>query len=358
MAGPQGSSPALADVRGRGRLGGPSQPASPSPLAAVDEVLDEVGAVGLLGLKEESSHPRRERCERWPLSLKLKNSATGEVVEGRCKSTNLCSYCARLGSIELAETLALDAVEHFGPEVWACVGTRTPESDPKPFYRARECLQRAIRRRWPDAEIANLREFTTGYGPRSGGARRPHWNLLTKGVPRDQVEEFESLVKRVWCARVDAEPDAQHVGTVYEAGGLSRYLGLHFLKESQAPPKGWRGHRFTSSRGYFAEGAKAARERARESLRLKTEVWKLQRWADENLVELSHDELWGNAVWAVMQRSAVDWDLVHVLPESGDPGTRRWQVAADRRNVGVELRKALGLTHGCIQNGDQAGCVG
>ena len=47
-----------------------------------------------------------------------------------------------------------------------------------------------------------------------------------------------------------------------------RYLALHFQKESQSPPKGWPGHRFTSSRGYFPDGAVAARERAKRSLRL------------------------------------------------------------------------------------------
>ena len=273
--------------------------------------------------------------------MRLRNGATGEVVEGRCKSTNLCSYCARLGSIEIAETLALDAVEHFRPEVWACVGTRTPESDPKPFYRARECLQRAIRRRWREAEIANLREFTTGYGPRSGGLRRPHWNLLVKGVPCDQAEDFGEVVRRVWCGQVDAAPERQYVGTVYGAEGLSRYLGLHFLKESQAPPKGWRGHRFTSSRGYFPDGAKAARERAVASLRLKRVVWKIERLMDEEPgLVLSTEDVWENAERILLRRSAVDWQLVHVLRESGDPWRKHLR---ERDQIGRTLREALGL---------------
>lgn len=300
-----------------------------------------------LGLHEESSEARHGGCTRWPESLRLRNAATGELVRGRCKSTNKCEYCAVLGSIETAEMLSLDAVEHFSPQVWACVGTRTPTFDPKPFYTGREQVLKALRWRWPDTQVATLREFTTGYGPRSRGLRRPHWNMLLKGLQTSDQEEVREVVGRVWCQHVDAEPERQHVGAVSDAGGLGRYLALHFQKESQAPPKGWRGHRFTSSRGYFPEGVRVARERAQGSMRFRRELYKLElavvrKYSDEE--RAIPGGLWEwlpeMAEGRVIERGAERWDLAHVLRESTDP-ERAAQIPVSR--VRNEARRALGL---------------
>lgn len=219
-------------------------------------------------------------CARWPRDLRLKNSA-GEYVMGRCGSTNLCAYCARLAAVENAEVLAVDAMLGGPPSVWTVLTTRTPTVDPAVFYEARRQLFKAIRRRWSEAEYCAIVEFTTGYGRRSGGKRRPHWNLMLKGIGAEDQEQLEEVVRRVWCSRVDAKPEAQFVGEISEAGGLMRYLALHFQKEEQAPPAGWRGHRMTHSRGYFVVGVKETRERARRQLRFRREVWKIQRESPE-----------------------------------------------------------------------------
>ena len=55
-----------------------------------------------------------------------------------------------------------------------------------------------------------------------------------------------------------------------------RYLALHFQKESQAPPPGWKGHRFQTSRGYLWTSTPEARELAREQLRRKREIWRAE----------------------------------------------------------------------------------
>jgi hypothetical protein len=230
--------------------------------------LAQVGA-GRLDLHEEVSDPRGSGCSRWPEHLRLLNGSTGELVTGRCGSTNLCDYCARLGAVEVSEVLALDALRGNAPALWVVLTTRTAAVEPRRFYRSREAVWKAVKRRWPHAEYAALVEFTTGYGPRSGGARRPHWNLLVKGVPVEDAEALQEVVVRVWCDREDAEPWAQYVGAVSEVGGLMRYVALHFLKESQKPPRGWRGHRFLKSRGYLGRPAAEARAEARSSLRLK-----------------------------------------------------------------------------------------
>ena len=131
----------------------------------------------------------------------------------------------------------------------------------------------ALERRWPACRYAALVEFTTGYGPRSGGRRRPHWNLLLKGIPTAAADQVHELVGKVWCPRTDSRPDAQFVGAIAEVGGLMRYLALHFQKESQRPPRGWRGHRFLKSRDYLNVSTPEARLRARESLRFKRYVY-------------------------------------------------------------------------------------
>lgn len=252
-----------------------------------------------------SRHPDRRRggCPRWPENTWLL-STTGERVPGRCKATNLCDYCARLAAVENTEMLSLDAMNGNAPEVWAVLTTRTVTLDMTLFYDARELVMRAIRRRWPDAEYACLLEFTTGYGPLSGGKRRPHWNLMLKGVPAAELDQARELIVRVWCDNVDAKPDGQHVGVIREAGGLMRYIALHFQKESQAPPEGFRGQRFNCSRGYFTGMTRAeAREEAKASL---WEKRQLHRAAE---LGLEGDEAEDFVDRAYLMADGVEWRL-------------------------------------------------
>ena len=227
-------------------------------------------------------------------------STHGELVLGRCKATNQCDYCAKLGAYENAEMLALDAAAGEAPEVWAVVGTRTATLDMSLFYAARKELLRVLRRDWP-CQYASLLEFTTGYGPRAGGERRPHWNLLLKGIPAAELGWAADIILREWCDHVDAVPEAQHVGLVTDMGGLMGYVALHFQKESQTPPAGFRGQRFNCSREYFGDRTRAEmREDARLSLRDRRDIytalrlglegdaaedWLEQRYAAEGLPE-------------------------------------------------------------------------
>jgi hypothetical protein len=48
-----------------------------------------------------------------------------------------------------------------------------------------------------------------------------------------------------------------------------RYVSQHFMKASQAPPIGWRGHRYSATRDYLVRPAAVMRQEARASLRLK-----------------------------------------------------------------------------------------
>jgi hypothetical protein len=251
-------------------------------------------------------------CPRWPADLRLQ-STLGQLVPGRCRATNLCDYCARLSAVENAEVLALDAMTNTAPSLWSVLTTRTATIDTGSFQRAREGVLRTVRERWPDAERAQLIEFTTGLGTRSGGERRPHWNDTWKGV--DDGQELHERMSWAWCKRVDAEPQGQHVQPIAEVGGLMRYLALHFQKESQQPPTGWRGHRFRTTRGYLAVPLEHARSQARDALRMRRELWKAHRDGYEGQDALDVAQA------AFDTAACLDWSLVRLqqLPTDFGP---------------------------------------
>lgn len=264
-----------------------------------------------LDLQEGLPAARDSRgCKRWPRHLRLK--AGERLVWGRCKATNQCEYCAVLASVEAAEMLALDALQGDAPGTLVVTTTRTATVDVSGFQRAREALVRAIRREWPHVEYACLVEWTTGYGERSGGARRPHWNWMLKGLTTRDHSRLRAIVAEHWCGRVDAEPHAQHVGEIYAAGGLTRYLAMHFLKASQAPPRGFTGQRFNCSRGYFGSSTRReAREAARRSLQSKRALWRALQAGHQG------DEAELVAELDVAAAEGVEWQLVEVMESTG-----------------------------------------
>jgi len=232
-------------------------------------------ATALGGNEGLSTPDPRIGCPHWPEHVWLLNSL-GVVVRGRCKSTNQCDYCCLQAARENARMLALDAEEHLdqAPQIVAILGTRTATEDMAPFYRGREKVILALRRRWP-AEYASQLEYTTGKGLNSGGERRPHWNMPLKGIPAVDVDQAREIVRRVWCQHVDAEPEAQYVEALLNTGAFMEYVASHFQKVDQAPPEGFRGQRFNCSRHYFTGRTRAeARVAARESLQLDRELWK------------------------------------------------------------------------------------
>lgn len=274
-----------------------AQPSYPAALAALD-LHEGIGDIG------------GEGCGRWPENFWLQ-STLEHLVRGRCKATNLCPYCARLAAVENSELLALDATEGVAPEVWMVLGTGTDELRSEPFYAARKHLMKAIRREFAGRSIewAALVEFTTGYSLQSEGRRFPHWNVLLKGVYPDDIPTLRRIVDRVWCGRDEfkAVPSAQVIAPVSEAGGLMRYIALHFQKESQAPPAGWRGHRFLKSRAYLWTDTPTARHLARQALLLKRELWRAH-----------HAGLRGQAAddaahLALYERNELAWTLMRTV---------------------------------------------
>jgi hypothetical protein len=241
-----------------------------------------------LGKHEELGLKSSERCSCGPAHLRLR-SEHGELVKPRGKCVNKCSYCAKLAAVENCEMLVADALDGDAPTLIMILGTRTATLSMSEFRAARRMLVQKLRRRWPAVEYAYQVEFTTGYGPHSGGLRRPHWNWFVKGVAVECVDELRALAVTEWCRLVDAEPHAQYVERIGSAVGLTKYVTEHFMKASQAPPAGFTGQRFNCSTGYFGSiTRRVARARAKDALALKRELWKAsQRSSDAHDVELT-----------------------------------------------------------------------
>jgi len=268
--------------------------AAPSP--ASRESIDAGGAAGALGKHEELGTigesgallGAAQRCTCGPAHLRLR-SEHGELVKPRGGSVNRCDYCAKLAAVENCEMLVLDALDGAAPQLLMILTTRTATLSMESFRDARRAVVRRLRRRWPGFEYAYQVEYTTGYGPKAGGARRPHWNWFVKGVPVGDVAEFERLAVEMWCRYVDAEPVGQYVAEIRSAVGLTKYVTEHFMKASQRPPEGFSGQRFCASRRYFGESVTVAtaRARAHDSLGLGRELWKAaQRLDDAHEIEL------------------------------------------------------------------------
>jgi hypothetical protein len=255
----------------------------------------------------------------------------GELVAPRGGSVNRCDYCAKLAAVENCEMLALDAMEGDAPEVLIVLGTRTATVEMAVFYLGLKKVRLALRRRWPHAEYVSLVEFTTGYGERSGGLRRPHWNLLWKGIPGTAADEAGVIAARIWCRHVDAEPHAQHASAIRDGVALMKYLAHHFQKESQQPPASFTGQRFNCSRAYFTGCTRAtARARAKEALALKREIWKHGQVLDdahdiELAAQLSH-----------RRNLATRWVL------ASDTGARLSSAAVPKSTLSDRLREVLG----------------
>jgi hypothetical protein len=271
-------------------------------------------AAPALDMHEGLSHPAfGGGCDRWPKALRLRDRQ-GRLVMGRCGATNKCEYCSRIEAVVQSEMLALDALQSGeAPGVWCVLTTRDTAAqwDAERYSKSMEQLLRAVRKRFPEAQYVCIVEFTTGYGTNSGGKRRPHWNVLWKGVGRDEIEELAAIVRRVWCRRENALPVAQHVGIVEEFGGLMRYLALHFLKESQRPPDGWSGKRVRCSKGYFGAPRWQVRRDAETALRLKRELHKA------HVAGLGGEEALVVAEAEAFAGSQREWELVHLTVGDG-----------------------------------------
>jgi hypothetical protein len=200
------------------------------------------------------------------------------------------------------EMVLADALEGDCPSVLMVLTTPTPTLDMQTFRAARMELQRCVRRAlggiW---RYLSLVEYTTGYGPRSGGLRRPHWNYVSKGLADELVPALREVALPVWCEVVGASLKGQYVEELRSGPATIKYLIEHFGKASQRPPEGFTGQRMNCSRDYFADGSTVARKRARESQALKRELWKAEQTGCDPV------EAHAAALASLRAQAATDW---------------------------------------------------
>jgi hypothetical protein len=193
--------------------------------------------------------------------------ADGRITPIPC-GLNRCVWCRRVNVMVTAAMLGTDALES-PPRLAITTTTRDWWIDDATLREGTRQFARTIRRDVsPAFEYAWLREWTTGFGPRADGRRRTHKHWLAKHVEPTQVDAILGVARDVW-GRV-AGATEHFVQEVWNAGGIARYVaGLagHHLKESQAPPPGWIGRRFGTSRRYFVRLAAELRREAEVAVR-------------------------------------------------------------------------------------------
>jgi hypothetical protein len=163
-----------------------------------------------LDLHEGICDPAADGCGRWPEHLRLVDHATGELVRGRCRATNLCSYCPRLYVVETVEMLTLDALE-YAPTLWLVLTAREHLTRAGTYSHLRQ-LRNAARRQWPAVEWFVQVEFQ-----RRGAL---HLNLLVKGVGAYDRRRHQAAALR--CQPMDEDLRVESLTySVVPVGGTS-----------------------------------------------------------------------------------------------------------------------------------------
>jgi hypothetical protein len=132
----------------------------------------------------------------------------------------------------------------------------------------RQMARRVRRDVCAESRYAWFREWTEG---RNDGVRRTHYHSTWALDDDGQAAAVAEISNDVWARVAGAwSPDAHGFKRVWDAGGLARYIaGLvgHHLKQSQAPPPGWSGRRFATSRGFYAIDSRELDRQAKSAVR-------------------------------------------------------------------------------------------
>lgn len=179
---------------------------------------------------------------------------------------NTCPVCRRRNVRITAAMLGITAEERAEPPTHAVLSTTRDWIDEKGLRLAwqalREGVQRDVGRK---VAYAWLREWTEG---KRDGVRRTHYHSVWCGLSDAEAAAVAARSLRVFGERAGATSEKAHGWQrVWDAGGLARYMaGLvgHHLKEGQAPPPGWSGRRFATSRSprFYVGDAVKLRARA------------------------------------------------------------------------------------------------
>jgi hypothetical protein len=165
--------------------------------------------------------------------------------------------------------MGLNAARSDEPPTVAALSTTREWVDDATLREGWRQVARRVRKEIdPDTKYAWFREWTTG---RADGIRRTHYHSIWNRLDLDQGQGVASISRDVWGRIAGAYSEKAHgAKEVWNAGGLARYVaGLagHHLKSGQAPPPGWTGRRFGTSRGFYVGDPAELRKEATAAVR-------------------------------------------------------------------------------------------
>lgn len=195
-----------------------------------------------------------------------------------------------------AAMMGLNASRSDAPPTTAVLSTTREWVDDATLREGWAQFARRVRREvHPDTRYAWFREWTTG---KRDGIRRTHYHSIWSHLDERQGHAVASISHEVWGRIAGAYSEHAHgAQRVWDAGGLARYVaGLagHHLKAGQAPPPGWSGRRFGTSRGFYATDPSELRKEATAAVRDARLVAHLERvMADDGITPADlPDEIW------------------------------------------------------------------
>lgn len=226
---------------------------------------DADGADAVLALNHDKSE-RGSGCPT-PRPDRAHLTADGELLPIRCKR-NRCPSCRPRNVQVTAAMMGLNAARSAKPPRVAVLSTTREWVEDATLREGwKEVARRARKYVDPDASYAWFREWTEG---RNDGVRRTHYHS-TWSTDAVHGEALAEISREVWSRLTGAySPKAHGHQPIWDAGGLARYVaGLagHHLKSNQAPPPGWSGRRFGTSRGFYATDALELRKEAEAAVR-------------------------------------------------------------------------------------------
>ncbi len=190
--------------------------------------------------------------------------------------------------------------------------TSRPDTTGEEWGRAKRLLLKDVRSRWGLWRTAEMMEWTTGTGARSGGHRRMHSHTLIKDVdePSGGTDEIEDLVRWHWRRLLHAP--VVEVARIRSVGGAIGYMGIHHLKPEQHPPPGWRGMRMRWSQGarrYLHRPVAEMRQAAADVLAEESIAWRIRRDHGDDLPFEMFSDLFDEALAARARDRDGEWRL-------------------------------------------------
>lgn len=194
----------------------------------------------------------------------------GELLPIPC-GRNSCLYCRPRNVQITAAMVGLAASRSPHPPTYAVLSTTRDEVDQATLRNGWKDVARRVRREvCPRVDYAWFREWTTGRHDLRG-VRRTHYHSIWTRLNGAQAAAVADVSREVWARLAGAWSKQAHgYERIWDAGGLARYVaGLagHHLKTGQAPPTGWKGRRYGTSRGFYAGDARELRAEAEAVVR-------------------------------------------------------------------------------------------